>query len=86
MRNAGFIVAAAAALLAFSGGVQAGPTLEAIQKRGALECGVSTGLPGFSIADPQGNWYGLDVDICRAIAAAVLGDAKKVKFTPRPGP
>jgi general L-amino acid transport system substrate-binding protein len=45
-------------------------------------CGVNTGLAGFSAADSQGNWTGLDVDICRAVAAAVLGDGNKVKFVP----
>ena len=45
-------------------------------------CGVNTGLAGFSQADTQGNWTGLDVDFCRALAAAVLGDASKVKWVP----
>jgi general L-amino acid transport system substrate-binding protein len=57
-------------------------TLEAVKKNGFLRCGVNTGLPGFSSADAQGNWTGLDVDVCRAVAAATLGDASKVKFTP----
>ncbi len=57
-------------------------TLDDVKARGELLCGVSTGLPGFSLPDDKGNWTGLDVDTCRAIAAAVLGDAKKVKFTP----
>jgi general L-amino acid transport system substrate-binding protein len=61
---------------------QAGKTVDAIKARGQLVCGVSTGLAGFSAADSQGNWSGLDVDICRAIAAAVLGDPKKVKWVP----
>lgn len=60
----------------------AGGTLEAVNKRGFLQCGVNTGLPGFSHADNKGRWSGLDVDICRAVAAAVLGDAGKVRFTP----
>ncbi|WP_339135147.1 MAG: amino acid ABC transporter substrate-binding protein [Candidatus Electrothrix sp. GW3-4] len=55
-------------------------TLDEVQKRGSLACGVSTGLPGFSATDEKGNWKGLDVDGCRAIAAAVLGDASKVKY------
>ena len=57
-------------------------TLEEVQKRGVLQCGVSTGLPGFSATDEKGNWKGLDVDGCKAIAAAVLGDASKVKYVP----
>ena len=60
----------------------AGKTLDAIKQRGQVICGVNTGLAGFSQADPQGNWTGLDVDICRAIAAAVLGDGNKVKWVP----
>jgi general L-amino acid transport system substrate-binding protein len=61
---------------------QAGPTLDAIKERGELRCGVSTGLAGFSLADAQGNWTGLDVDYCRALAAALFGDANAVQFTP----
>jgi general L-amino acid transport system substrate-binding protein len=57
-------------------------TLKAVKDRGSLICGVSQGLPGFSNPDDKGNWTGLDVDFCRAVAAAVLGDASKVKFTP----
>src|SRR5579862_693141 len=60
----------------------AGPTLDKVKAAGAITCGVSTGLAGFSMADQQGNYTGLDVDTCRAIAAAVLGDAKKAKFVP----
>ncbi|MBL0142134.1 MAG: amino acid ABC transporter substrate-binding protein [Betaproteobacteria bacterium] len=71
----------AAALLA-AAPAQAGKTLDAIKARGQLVCGVHTGLAGFSAADAQGNWSGLDVDVCRAIAAAVLGDGGKVKFVP----
>lgn len=58
------------------------PTLDAIKARGHLECGVHLGLPGFSFANDKGEWSGLDVDYCKALAAAVLGDATKVKFTP----
>jgi general L-amino acid transport system substrate-binding protein len=57
-------------------------TLKAVKDRGSLICGVSQGLAGFSNPDDKGNWTGFDVDFCRAIAAAVLGDASKVKFTP----
>lgn len=60
----------------------AGSVLKGIQTRSQLVCGVSTGVAGFSAADSQGKWQGLDVDICRAIAAAVLGDAGKVRFVP----
>jgi general L-amino acid transport system substrate-binding protein len=57
-------------------------TLNQVKQRGQLICGSNTGLAGFALPDPQGNWTGLDVDYCRAIAAAVLGDATKVKFVP----
>lgn len=57
-------------------------TLEDVTARGTLSCGVSTGLPGFSLQDDKGNWTGIDVDVCRAVAAAVLGDATKVRFVP----
>jgi general L-amino acid transport system substrate-binding protein len=57
-------------------------TLKKVQDRGALMCGVSQGLPGFSNPDDKGNWTGLDVDLCRAIAAAVFNDASKVKYLP----
>jgi general L-amino acid transport system substrate-binding protein len=57
-------------------------TLKTVKDRGMLNCGSNTGLAGFGQPDAQGNWTGLDVDLCRAVAAAVLGDAKKVKFVP----
>ena len=57
-------------------------TLDEVKKRGTLVCGVSTGLAGFSQKDEKGAWSGIDVDVCRAVAAAVLGDAKKVQYKP----
>jgi general L-amino acid transport system substrate-binding protein len=68
--------------IALAGMAQAGTTLDAVKSRGSLKCGVSTGLAGFSIADSQGQWQGLDADGCKALAAAVLGDAAKVQFVP----
>lgn len=76
------LASAAACLLTTAQAVSAGTTLDAIKARGYLQCGVNTGLPGFSNADEKGNWTGLDVDVCRAVAAAVFGDASKVRFTP----
>ena len=61
---------------------KAGKTLKNTIKKDFVKCGVSQGVPGFSNADASGNWTGIDVDVCRAVAAAVLGDAGKVKFTP----
>jgi general L-amino acid transport system substrate-binding protein len=57
-------------------------TLKTVHDRGVLSCGVSQGLPGFSSPDDKGNWTGIDVDVCRAIAAAVFNDPTKVKFVP----
>ena len=61
---------------------KASPTLAAVRARGYLACGVHPGLAGFAFPDDKGVWHGFDVDICRAVAAAVLGDAKAVRFTP----
>jgi general L-amino acid transport system substrate-binding protein len=57
-------------------------TLEAVKQRGQVVCGANTGLPGFSVPDRQGNWSGMDVDFCRAIAAAIFNDPAKVRFVP----
>ena len=73
---------AAALALAFVGSVHAGKTLDAVKQRGQLVCGVNPSLPGFSAADSQGNWAGLDVDVCKAIAATMLSDASKIKWVP----
>ena len=70
------------ATLAFSGAVNAGATLDAVKSKGFVQCGVSTGLPGFSAADEKGSFTGIDVDMCRAVAAAIFGDADKVKYSP----
>src|ERR1700729_3932995 len=67
---------------AFSTGVASAQTLKTVKDRGMLSCGVSQGLPGFSTPDDKGNWTGLDVDICRAVAAAIFDDPTKVKFVP----
>ena len=57
-------------------------TLKRTVKRGEVLCGVNAGLPGFSIPDDKGNWTGFDVDFCRAVAAAIFNDPKKIKFVP----
>lgn len=62
--------------------VYAGEVLELVKSRGELRCGVSEGTPGFSSQDAAGNWHGLDVDFCRAVAAATLQDPRKVRFIP----
>ena len=61
---------------------QAGKTLDGIRQRGEVICGVNEALVGFSVADAKGEWHGIDVDVCRAIAAATLGDARKVRWVP----
>jgi len=75
---------AAATALAFgiATPASAGKTLDAVKARGEVICGVNTSAPGFSSTDSKGRWQGLDVDTCRAVAAAVLGSGDKVKFMP----
>ncbi|MED5610489.1 MULTISPECIES: amino acid ABC transporter substrate-binding protein [unclassified Pseudomonas] len=75
-------VLTALSVLGLSGMAQAGATLDAVKKKGFVQCGISDGLPGFSYADSKGVYKGIDVDVCHGIAAAVFGDASKVKFTP----
>ncbi len=67
--------------LASAGAVHAA-TLDDVKARGAILCGVSGGLAGFSQPDDKGNWTGLDVDFCRALAAVIFDDLSKVKFLP----
>ena len=76
------VVLAVAFLLGFAVEPVDAQTLKAVKDRGALLCGVTQGIAGFSNPDDKGNWTGFDVDFCRAIAAAVLNDSTKVKFTP----
>ena len=73
---------AVAALGALALPAHAGKTLDGIKARGQVICGVHTGLAGFSAADSNGKWSGIDVDVCRAVAAATLGDGEKVKYVP----
>ncbi len=84
MKNAKSIAVGAAMLCGvFTASVaSAATTLESVKEKGHLQCGVTSGLPGFSQPDDKGNWTGIDVDTCRAVAAAIFGDAKAVEFTP----
>src|SRR5258706_14348862 len=75
-------IAAVVAALAFAGAAQAQSTLDAVKAKGFVQCGVNTGLAGFSQPDSKGVWKGIDVDLCRAVAASVSGDASKVRYTP----
>ena len=79
-----FCLVCSISTMLFASLVAAG-TLDTVKSRDSLKCGVTNGLTGFSNPDKQGNWEGMDVDVCRAIAAAVLGDAKKVTFVPTSG-
>src|SRR5690606_11324917 len=75
------VLAAGAALAAVAAGpALAGKTVDAIKERGQLICGVGQGTSGFSRANNQGVWEGLDVDFCRAVAVAILGDGSKVRY------
>jgi general L-amino acid transport system substrate-binding protein len=77
------LIAAAAVSAIAAGAVSANAaTLDDVKTKGFVQCGVNVGLAGFSQPDDKGDWTGLDVDFCRAIAAAVFGDGTKVKFTP----
>ena len=82
MRNRIGAAAAGLAAIFVSTGAMAGKDLDAIKARGALVCGVMTGTAGFGMADSTGKWVGLDVDVCKAVAAAIFGDAEKVKYVP----
>ncbi len=79
MRNR-FVAAAAGLAAAFfgvAGTAHAGKDLDAVRSRGTLNCGVGIGTAGFMLADSQGKWKGLSVDVCRAVAAAIFGDSEK---------
>ena len=80
------IGAALAAVVALAGLTTAAlaqqKTLDTVKARGTVNCGVTPGTPGFAFPDDKGNWSGLDVDYCRAVAAAIFGDPKKVSFKP----
>jgi general L-amino acid transport system substrate-binding protein len=76
------IAAYVLAMAGFACAATPSPTLTAVKARGSLVCGVNEGLPGFSNVDERGMWSGFDVDFCRAIAAAIFGDPKKLKLVP----
>ena len=82
MRRTAIWAGALALALAWAGSALAQSTLAAVRAKGYVQCGVNTGLAGFSQPDSKGVWHGIDVDVCRAVAAAVFGDANKVRYTP----
>ena len=79
------LLLASAAALSLAAGAASAATLDDVKARGTLKCGVNTGFAGFAFPDAQGNWQGFDVVLCRAIAAAVLGDQTKIEFVPTTG-
>ncbi len=83
MKKSVFYSALTAAALV--GSVAGAATLDDVKARGKLNCGVSTGVPGFAAPDANGEWQGFDVAVCRAVAAAVLGDATAIEFVPTTG-
>ncbi len=84
MRNRIVVAVAglAAAVIGFAGTAQAGKDLDAVRARGNVNCGVGIGTAGFMLADSQGKWKGLSVDVCRAVAATIFGDSEKVRYVP----
>jgi general L-amino acid transport system substrate-binding protein len=82
MHKTSWAVAAGIAAIFTSTGAMAGKDLDAVKARGALICGIGQGTAGFMLQDSQGKWVGLDVDVCRAVSAAIFGDAEKVKYVP----
>lgn len=82
MRKAILSAALGVAAMGLAASGAAAGTLDDIKAKGFIQCGVSQGLPGFSNPDDKGNWTGLDVDLCRALGAAIFGDSTKVKYTP----
>ncbi|MBR0683509.1 transporter substrate-binding domain-containing protein [Roseomonas eburnea] len=87
MVKRGLVAACAVLCAVFAGSAQAqnnvpSPTLDAIRARGQLICGINTGVAGFSLPDSRGVWQGLDVEMCRGLAAAIFNDASKVRFVP----
>ena len=82
MRTFSLAATAGLAALLAGGSAMAGKDLDGVKARGTLICGVPAGIAGFVAADSQGKWAGLDVDVCRAVAAAIFGDSEKVKYVP----
>ncbi|SIQ62098.1 general L-amino acid-binding protein [Rhizobium sp. RU33A] len=82
MNNKFLSAAIGAAVLGFGASAASAATLDDVKAKGFVQCGVNTGLAGFASPDAAGNWTGFDVDYCKAVAAAVFGDATKVKYTP----
>src|ERR1043165_6956303 len=80
MNHVKTLVAGVALIAGLSTAAQAASTLEGVKAAGKVKCGVTTGLAGFGAPNDQGVWAGLDIDLCKAVAAAVLGDPSKVEY------
>ena len=85
MRLAKTIAASAAVIGIAVAGVSHAATLDDVKAKGHVQCGVSTGVPGFSFTDEKGDWQGFDPSVCQAVAAAIFGDKTQVKYTPTTG-
>src|SRR3546814_298934 len=79
------VLLAASAITAVGATAATAATLDDVKQKGFVQCGVSTGVPGFSYTDDAGNWLGFDPSVCQAVAAAVFGDSTKVKYTSTTG-
>src|SRR5262252_5149640 len=77
-----YVLAVAVTAVAVGGAAHAGPTLDKVKQNGQISCGVGTGIAGFGAPDSQGRWAGFNIDICRALSAAIFGNADKVKYVP----
>ena len=80
MKTSIFLAAAASIAVSYAVPAMAGATLDAVKARGSITCGVNTGVAGFSAPDSKGEWAGIDVDLCKAVSAALFGDTTKVKY------
>src|SRR6266852_5000154 len=76
------VLAAAGVVVVWAGSAQAGPTLDKVKQSGQISCGVPTGIAGFAAPDSQGRWAGFDVDVCKALSAAIFGSVDKVRYVP----
>jgi general L-amino acid transport system substrate-binding protein len=82
IRGLALRVGAAMCTVCFGAAAQAGPTLDKVKSAGIISCGVPTGIAGFASPDSQGHWAGFDVDICKALSAAIFGAVDKVRYVP----
>jgi general L-amino acid transport system substrate-binding protein len=82
IRGSQTVITALVLFLLLTARADGGPTADGALRKGSIQCGVNTGLAGFAQPDSNGEWRGIDVDLCRAVAAALFGDARKIRYTP----